>query len=170
MGFLTKLIVAKKHLWEEVDELGCSTSQRDNDLDLDGIPNDSDVCPATPLEEVVDDKGCALSQLDDDLDGVPNGIDRCSETPVGEKVDAFGCSENQLDTDDDNDGVKNSLDKCPNTPEGVATDENGCPFKAAKIYGQSFEQIEAKRDDDVSNIKILLGEIKVEDTNKSKYF
>ena len=153
---------------EEVDELGCSTSQRDNDLDLDGIPNDSDVCPATPLEEVVDDKGCALSQLDDDLDGVPNGIDRCSETPVGEKVDAFGCSENQLDTDDDNDGVKNSLDKCPNTPEGVATDENGCPFKAAKIYGQSFEQIENKRDDDVSNIKILLGEIKVEDTNKSE--
>ena len=73
-----------------------------------------------------------------------------------------------MDTDDDNDGVKNSLDKCPNTPEGVPIDENGCPYKAAKIYSQSFEQIENKRDEDVSNINILLGEIIVEDTNKAE--
>ena len=153
---------------EVVDQYGCSVIQLNNDLDLDGVPNESDECPNTPMEETVDEKGCAFSQLDDDLDGVPNGIDRCGETPVGEKVDAYGCSENQLDTDDDNDGIKNSLDKCPNTPEGVATDSNGCPYKAAKIYGQNFEQIENKRDDDVSNIKILLGEIKVEDTNKTE--
>ena len=151
-----------------VDDFGCSVEQKENDLDLDGIVNELDACPDTPLEENVDDKGCALSQLDDDGDGVPNGLDRCQETPNGEQVNVYGCSEDQLDTDDDNDGVKNSSDKCPNTPEGTSVDNNGCPYKPAKIYGQDFEQIENKRDDDTSNIRILLGEIIVEDTNKSE--
>ncbi|MGB1450078.1 MAG: thrombospondin type 3 repeat-containing protein, partial [Flavobacteriaceae bacterium] len=153
---------------EEVNEMGCSLAQAEADLDLDGVTNEIDLCPDTPLEDEVDENGCSQAQQDDDQDGVPNGLDRCADTPSDEKVDAYGCSENQLDTDDDNDGVKNSLDKCPNTPTGVAIDENGCPFKAAKIYGQGFEQIENKRDDDVSNINLLLGEIRVEDTNKAE--
>ena len=97
-----------------------------------------------------------------------NGLDRCGDTPIGDKVDAYGCSDSQLDGDDDNDGVVNSLDKCPNTPAGVEIDSNGCPYKPAKIYGQRFEQIENKRDDDTTNIRILLGEILVEDTNKEE--
>ena len=153
---------------EEVDENGCSIAQAEADLDLDGVLNEADLCPDTPLEDEVDENGCSQAQRDDDKDGVPNGLDRCEDTPIDEKVDQYGCSENQLDTDDDNDGVKNSLDKCPNTPAGIAIDENGCPYKAAKIYGQSFEQIENKRDDDTSNINILLGEIVVEDTNKAE--
>ena len=153
---------------EEVDENGCTLAEAEADLDLDGVLNEDDLCPDTPLEEEVDENGCSQAQRDDDNDGVPNGLDRCEDTPEDEKVDQYGCSENQLDTDDDNDGVKNSLDKCPNTPEGVPIDENGCPYKAAKIYSQSFEQIENKRDDDVSNINILLGEIIVEDTNKAE--
>jgi len=153
---------------EEVDENGCTLAEAEADLDLDGVLNEDDLCPDTPLEDEVDENGCSQAQRDDDNDGVPNGLDRCEDTPEDEKVDQYGCSENQLDTDDDNDGVKNSLDKCPNTPEGVPIDENGCPYKAAKIYSQSFEQIENKRDDDVSNVNILLGEIVVEDTNKAE--
>ena len=153
---------------EEVDENGCTIAEAEADLDLDGVLNEDDLCPDSPLEDEVDENGCSQAQRDDDNDGVPNGLDRCADTPEEEKVDQYGCSENQLDTDDDNDGVKNSLDKCPNTPEGVAIDQNGCPYKAAKIYSQSFEQIENKRDDDVSNINILLGEIIIEDTNKAE--
>ena len=153
---------------EEVDENGCTLAEAVSDLDLDGVLNVDDLCPDTPLEDEVDKNGCSQAQRDDDNDGVPNGLDRCADTPEEEKVDQYGCSENQLDTDDDNDGVKNSLDKCPNTPEGVPIDKNGCPYKAAKILNQSFEQIENKRDDDVSNVNILLGEIVVEDTNKAE--
>ena len=153
---------------EEVDKNGCTLAEAEADLDLDGVLNEDDLCPDTPLEEEVNKNGCSQAQRDDDNDGVPNGLDRCEDTPEEEKVDQYGCSENQLDTDDDNDGVKNSLDKCPNTPEGAPIDENGCPFKAAKIYSISFEQIENKRDDDVSNVNILLGEIVVEDTNKAE--
>ena len=153
---------------EEVNELGCTILQIEADLDLDGILNDNDLCPDTPLEDEVDENGCSEQQRDDDQDGVPNRLDRCTDTAEGEKVDQYGCSEIQLDTDDDNDGIKNSLDKCPNTPQGVAIDENGCPYKAAKIYGQRFEQIENNRDDDISNVNIFLGEIVVEDTNKAE--
>ena len=153
---------------EEVDEHGCTVEQTAADIDLDGVPNEVDLCSDTPMEEEVDENGCSNGQKDDDQDGVANALDRCENTPEGEKVDQYGCSENQLDTDDDNDGVKNSLDKCPNTPQGVPIDENGCPYQAAKIYGQSFEQKENKRDDDVSNVNILLGEIIVEDTNKAE--
>ena len=45
-------------------------------------------------------------------------------------------------------------------------DKNGCTFKAPKIFAHTFNQLENKRDDDVSNLKIKLGEILVEDTNK----
>ena len=153
---------------EEVDENGCTLAEVEADIDLDGVLNEDDLCPDTPLEEEVDENGCSQAQRDDDKDGVPNGLDRCADTPEEEKVNQYGCSENQLDLDDDNDGVKNSLDKCPNSPEGVPVDENGCPYKAAKIYSISFEQIENKRDDDISNINILLGDIVVEDTNKAE--
>ena len=153
---------------ETVDEFGCTEAQKENDLDLDGVLNENDNCPNTLLEDEVDANGCSLDQLDDDQDGVANGLDRCSDTPIGDKVDAYGCSDSQLDGDDDNDGILNSLDKCPNTPAGVEIDSNGCPYKPAKIYGQRFEQIENKRDDDTTNIRILLGEILVEDTNKEE--
>ena len=155
---------------ETVDEFGCTEAQKENDLDLDGVLNENDNCPNTLLEDEVDANGCSLDQLDDDQDGVANGLDRCGDTPIGDKVDAYGCSDSQLDGDDDNDGVVNSLDKCPNTPAGVEMNSNGCPYKPAKIYGQRFEQIENKRDDDTTNIRILLGEILVEDTIKKKMF
>ena len=44
----------------------------------------------TPLNEVVDEKGCALIQIDD---GIPNEQDECPETPFGLIVDEKGCSQ-----------------------------------------------------------------------------
>ena len=154
---------------ESVNEFGCSQAQADNDIDLDGVPNELDVCPfTTPMDEVANTNGCSVGEEDDDGDGVINALDRCKNTPTNEKVDSYGCSEDQLDSDDDDDGIKNKKDRCPNTPPGASVDAFGCAFKAAKIYAEKFEQVENKRDDDVSNVNVYLGKIVIEDTNKTQ--
>ena len=154
---------------ESVNEFGCSQAQADRDIDLDGVPNELDACPfTTPIDEVANTSGCSRGEEDDDGDGVINAVDRCNNTPTNERVDSFGCSEDQLDSDDDGDGIKNKKDRCPNTPPGVEIDANGCAYKPAKIYADTFEQLENKRDDDVSNVNIYLGKIVIEDTNKSE--
>ena len=53
---------------EEVDEYGCSYSQRDTDSD--GITNGLDDCIGTPAGEEVDEYGCSASQRDTDNDGI----------------------------------------------------------------------------------------------------
>ncbi|RZD37581.1 MAG: hypothetical protein CXT71_07915 [Methanobacteriota archaeon] len=94
------------------------------DSDSDGVNDGDDLCPNTPLGEVVDINGCSQSQLDDDGDGVMNNLDLCPNTPAGESVDTDGCSQSQLD--DDGDGVMNNVDLCPNTPAGNSVDSDGC--------------------------------------------
>jgi len=90
------------------------------DEDEDGVADDADDCPNTPLGWPVDRRGCPL---DSDHDGVPDGIDECPGTPEGATVDKRGCP-----SDSDGDGVFNGIDECPNTPAGVAVDEIGCPL------------------------------------------
>lgn len=58
------------------------------DSDCDGVPDDKDKCPDTPLKAAVDKDGCAL---DSDGDGVPDYKDKCPDTPQGAKVDKHGC-------------------------------------------------------------------------------
>ena len=94
------------------------------DSDGDGVNDSSDLCPATMLGEVVNEQGCALSQLDTDLDGVTDDLDQCPMTPVGEPVDSHGCSPSQ--TDEDGDGVSDAEDRCPNTANGAIVDIDGC--------------------------------------------
>ena len=60
------------------------------DYDRDGVPNDLDLCPGTPLNTPVDANGCKLDG-DDDNDGVPNSVDLCPNTPEGVAVDVDGC-------------------------------------------------------------------------------
>ena len=107
---------------EEVDDYGCSYSQRDNDSD--GIINGADNCPDTLAGEEVDDHGCSYLQRDNDSDGVINGADNCPDTSyfnvtingtihLSNETDMNGCSPYQLD--DDNDGVMNDKDECPDT-------------------------------------------------------
>jgi len=88
------------------------------DSDGDGVYDDKDQCPNTPIGVKVDSVGCPL---DTDGDGVYDYLDKCPGTPKGVKVDSVGCP---LDTDGD--GVYDYLDKCPGTPTGATVDERGC--------------------------------------------
>lgn len=89
------------------------------DSDGDGIVDDLDKCPGTPVGVRVDRDGCPL---DTDGDGVYDYLDKCPATPAGVKVDRDGCP-----LDSDGDGVYDYLDKCPGTPAGVKVDMDGCP-------------------------------------------
>ena len=63
-----------------------------NDADNDSVIDANDLCPDTgPLEGLVNDDGCAQSQLDDDADGAMNDADVCPNTPSGTTVDTTGC-------------------------------------------------------------------------------
>ncbi len=97
-----------------------STPPAPADSDGDGVPNDSDQCPTTPLGRVVDATGC---QLDGDGDGVVDAEDQCPGTPAGATVNAQGCVEV---VDSDGDGVADADDKCPDTEAGARVDASGC--------------------------------------------
>ncbi|WP_331774558.1 OmpA family protein [Sulfurospirillum sp. 1612] len=58
------------------------------DDDKDGVINEKDACPNTPMGVQVDEKGC---ELDSDHDGVVNSQDQCLNTPAGNVVMADGC-------------------------------------------------------------------------------
>jgi outer membrane protein OmpA-like peptidoglycan-associated protein len=90
------------------------------DTDKDGVKDDMDMCPDTPMGAMVDMNGCPL---DEDGDGVYDGLDQCPNTPRGAKVDVNGCP-----IDSDKDGVYDGIDRCPNTPSGVKVDRSGCPL------------------------------------------
>ena len=92
------------------------------DSDFDGVPDNKDKCPNTPLRAKVDVNGCPL---DSDRDGVPDYKDKCPYTLWEVPVDENGC-----EYDSDNDTIPDYRDKCPNTPEGVIVDDNGCPLDA----------------------------------------
>ena len=89
------------------------------DSDGDGVTDDIDQCPDTPMEAhgMVDDVGCPL---DSDGDGVPDYLDSCPDTPEGVKVDESGCP-----IDSDGDGFTDDVDACPNEP--APDSEDGCP-------------------------------------------
>lgn len=62
------------------------------DTDQDGVIDQKDVCPATPLGTVVNASGCPLAQKkDSDGDGVTDTFDRCPDSAPGAKVDDKGC-------------------------------------------------------------------------------
>ena len=63
-----------------------------DDRDSDGIDNDFDLCPFTPLDEIPDADGCSCSELDGDADGVNDCFDLCPFTPLDELADLDGCS------------------------------------------------------------------------------
>ena len=94
------------------------------DTDLDGVPDNIDLCLDTPQGAAVDANGCADSQKDSDGDGITDDIDTCPETPQGEAVDLYGCADSQKDTDED--GVSDDLDQCADTPSGDTIDAFGC--------------------------------------------
>jgi len=90
------------------------------DSDNDGVRDNDDACPNTPVGALIDATGCPT---DGDGDGVYDGLDTCEGTPAGAVVDNSGCPR-----DSDGDGVYDGLDKCTNTPEGAMIDKTGCPI------------------------------------------
>lgn len=125
------------------------------DADKDGVGDEFDRCPDTPVGDRVDGAGCSLpvdtdgdgilddndncpstapgvkvdnagcEVMDADGDGVGDDMDRCADTPAGTEVSADGCP-----MDADSDGVMDNVDSCPNTPAGTSVDDAGCPIDA----------------------------------------
>lgn len=89
-----------------------------SDIDNDGVADFEDECPNTPAGVAVDEYGCPK---DTDADGVPDYLDKCPYTKIGIPVNNSGCP------DSDSDGVGDDMDKCPNTPPDVQVDMFGCP-------------------------------------------
>ncbi|MCP5002746.1 MAG: OmpA family protein [Planctomycetes bacterium] len=102
------------------------------DSDGDGVYDDVDRCPGTPVGVPVDVKGCPEAQekprIDSDGDGVYDDVDRCPGTPIGVPVDDKGCPlvQKKPRVDSDGDGVYDDVDRCPDTPMGVDVDVRGC--------------------------------------------
>lgn len=108
-----------------------------SDNDGDGVINEKDACPNTPINVETDAQGCPL---DSDGDGIPNYLDRCPGTPAGKTVDPRGCPlEQRIETmpraDKDGDGVKDAHDICPQTPKGVRVNETGCWILENVLFG-----------------------------------
>ena len=105
---------------------GCPIVNED-DEDGDGVFDDLDACPDTPVLETADATGCSDSQLDDDDDGVTNLDDICPATEANADVNSDGCSDAQLSADSDGDNVPDVNDQCPDSvSDPSAVDENGC--------------------------------------------
>ncbi|RMH50036.1 MAG: hypothetical protein D6685_18465, partial [Bacteroidetes bacterium] len=86
-----------------------------SDRDRDGVEDERDACPDTPVGSRVDERGCVPPPPpDSDGDGVPDAGDRCPGTPSGLQVNPGGCP-----PDGDGDGVYDVNDACPDTPKGV---------------------------------------------------
>ncbi|UCE59897.1 MAG: hypothetical protein JSU63_20935 [Phycisphaerales bacterium] len=110
---------------EEQSDISASTgAQCPPDADDDGVTDDSDLCPDTPVDETADADGCSCSQRDTDVDGVDDCDDACPDTTDGTTVDETGCEAVELD--EDGDGVSDAGDDCPNTPAGEEANASGC--------------------------------------------
>ena len=98
------------------------------DADGDEVPDDSDVCTGTDLQDTpIGINGCGFSQQDDDVDGVPNVQDSCAGTVLSDTpIDASGCGFSQQDADGDN--VPNGQDSCEGTDpvNDTPIDGRGC--------------------------------------------
>jgi penicillin-binding protein 1A len=68
-------------------------STQPKDSDKDGVLDDRDKCPNTPVGVQVDSDGCVIptQTVDSDNDGVVDKDDNCPATPPGTKVDSHGC-------------------------------------------------------------------------------
>ena len=120
------------------------------DADGDGVLNEDDLCPGTPVGATVDLDGCADSQKDTDGDGCTDDVDafrndatQCTDSDgdgygdnqSGVNPDAFPNDPNEWE-DSDGDGVGDNGDAFPNDPnettdsDGDGHGDNGDAFPA----------------------------------------
>ncbi len=91
------------------------------DTDGDGVMDELDKCPDTPIGVAVDGAGCPLPEPPAPQvikETIPVSFDN-NECPV--KIDG---------EDRDRDGIEDAIDQCPNTPCDFTVDSKGCPVKA----------------------------------------
>ncbi len=93
------------------------------DSDGDGVIDEADQCPATPLGMTVNAAGCPET-LDSDKDGIGNDLDACPDTAPKVEVDARGCP-----ADSDADGVPDRTGSLP--PNGAA-----CAGRYERMYAR----------------------------------
>ena len=80
-----------------VPDVDVIDEQISTDSDGDGVTNDLDRCPKTPLGVTVDNRGCEVKKkvvvckIDSDKDGVDDSADVCQNTPQGFSVNSKGC-------------------------------------------------------------------------------
>jgi outer membrane protein OmpA-like peptidoglycan-associated protein len=125
------------------------------DQDQDGVIDDKDTCPNTPLGSDIDGKGCVVEKIeplaDNDEDGIPDVYDDCANTPPKTTVDRRGCPPKipapvqealgsepiiTIIEDSDFDGVPTRLDACPNTAAGLKVDSTGCVISQSLVLPQ----------------------------------
>ena len=101
----------------------------DDDIDGDGVGNDTDNCLTTFNPDQADSDGDGIGDLcDDDIDGdgVLNDDDNCITTPNPEQEDLDGDGIGDICDDDvDGDGVLNDDDNCVRTPNADQEDLDG---------------------------------------------
>ena len=106
-----------------------------NDKDKDGIPDNSDNCPAVANPDQRDSdrdgKGDACDQLtDSDGDSIADSEDNCPSVPNRNQrdtdKDGIGDACDNV-TDSDGDGIPDDEDNCPSAPNGnqLDTDQDG---------------------------------------------
>jgi OOP family OmpA-OmpF porin len=88
------------------------------DTDGDGVMDELDKCPDTPIGVAVDGAGCPLPEPQVIKETIPVSFDD-NECPI--KIDG---------EDRDRDGIEDAIDQCPNTPCDFTVDSKGCPVKA----------------------------------------
>jgi hypothetical protein len=132
--------------WEPGHRLfaGCRHPQATwNDADLDGTPDQHDLCPLSSLQQFPQFHfdGCqGDDRADFDSDGVINGRDLCPASPAGQLTDGQGCNDyDRLDIDQD--GVMNGVDLCPKF-SGLPS-RNGC---AENPYDADMDGVENRFD------------------------
>ena len=102
-----------------------------SDSDGDGVYDEGDMCPNTPIGADIFTDGCSEEQrelgstIDSDNDGIMDSLDLCANTPSGESVYTNGCGDSQIDSDGD--GVADAYDVCQGLDDTVDLDGDNIP-------------------------------------------
>jgi OOP family OmpA-OmpF porin len=97
------------------------------DADGDGVPDDRDRCPDSPVGVSVDLSGCRRIPVEAETPPEALVVEVAPVRPAAMPVDGT--------EDRDGDGVPDARDRCVETPAGVRVDPDGCWIIEAILFG-----------------------------------